>query len=195
MAAAEVASRDHQQLRPPSAHESLQRSTRTEPMHQRHLRYQLRRAATSRSSLSLGCDIAYGSNYAECQRRRPCCHRLSGAPLPLMKSVLHRAAWLPTFRAFATLLVGSHHTAPVCADGQVVCASPGLLDRSISPPMAHTHTQSCYPCRCRGMIDLGSTSIGMRLLVHVLGFNLMTYVFAIFAPLMPDFKRNVSKRD
>jgi short-subunit dehydrogenase len=45
------------------------------------------------------------------------------------------------------------------------------------------------------MIDLGSTSVGMRLVVHILGFNLMTYLFAMFAPLMPDFKRNVRKTD
>jgi short-subunit dehydrogenase len=44
------------------------------------------------------------------------------------------------------------------------------------------------------MIDLGSTSVGMRLVVHILGYNLMTYAFAICAPLMPDFKNNVGKK-
>jgi short-subunit dehydrogenase len=44
------------------------------------------------------------------------------------------------------------------------------------------------------MIDLGGTSVGMRLVVHFIGFNLMTYAFAIFAPLMPDYKNNVSKK-
>lgn len=43
------------------------------------------------------------------------------------------------------------------------------------------------------MIDLGGTSVGMRLVVHILGYNLMTYAFAIFAPLMPDFKNNLTK--
>jgi len=44
------------------------------------------------------------------------------------------------------------------------------------------------------MIDLGGTSVGMRLVVQFIGFNLMTYGFALFAPLMPDFKNNVSKK-
>mmetsp|Transcript_100869 Transcript_100869/g.289960 ORF Transcript_100869/g.289960 Transcript_100869/m.289960 type:complete len:317 (-) Transcript_100869:329-1279(-) len=44
------------------------------------------------------------------------------------------------------------------------------------------------------MIDLGGTSIGMRLGVHFLGFNLMTYAFALFAPLMPDYRANVNKK-
>lgn len=44
------------------------------------------------------------------------------------------------------------------------------------------------------MIDLGSTSVCMRLVVHILGYNLMTYAFAMFAPLMPDFKNNVNKK-
>lgn len=44
------------------------------------------------------------------------------------------------------------------------------------------------------MIDLGGTSIGMRLGVHFLGFNLMTYAFALFAPLMPDYRNNVHKK-
>jgi short-subunit dehydrogenase len=43
------------------------------------------------------------------------------------------------------------------------------------------------------MLDLGGTSIGMRLAVHFLGYNLMTYGFALFAPLMPDYKNNVNK--
>jgi len=43
------------------------------------------------------------------------------------------------------------------------------------------------------MIDLGGTSIGMRLAVHFLGYNLMTYGFALAAPLMPDYKNNVIK--
>lgn len=43
------------------------------------------------------------------------------------------------------------------------------------------------------MIDLGGTSIGMRLAVHFLGFNLMTYAFALAAPLMPDYKNNIKK--
>jgi len=38
------------------------------------------------------------------------------------------------------------------------------------------------------MIDLGGTSVAMRLVVHFLGFNLMTYLFAIFPPLMPDYQ-------
>mmetsp|Transcript_78775 Transcript_78775/g.218970 ORF Transcript_78775/g.218970 Transcript_78775/m.218970 type:complete len:322 (-) Transcript_78775:120-1085(-) len=47
------------------------------------------------------------------------------------------------------------------------------------------------------MCDLGSTSVGMRLAVHLIGYNLMTYAFAIFAPLMPDYRNNVAakKRD
>jgi len=44
------------------------------------------------------------------------------------------------------------------------------------------------------MIDLGGTSVGMRLAVQFIGFNLMTYAFALFAPLMPDYKNNVSKK-
>lgn len=44
------------------------------------------------------------------------------------------------------------------------------------------------------MIDLGGTSVGMRLGVHFLGYNLMTYAFALFAPLMPDYKNNVGKK-
>jgi short-subunit dehydrogenase len=45
------------------------------------------------------------------------------------------------------------------------------------------------------MLDLGGVSIGMRLAVHFLGFNLMTYGFAKFAPLMPDYKKYVGKKD
>eukprot|EP00930_Biecheleria_cincta_P101204 TRINITY_DN92827_c0_g1_i1.p1 TRINITY_DN92827_c0_g1~~TRINITY_DN92827_c0_g1_i1.p1 ORF type:complete len:317 (+),score=70.21 TRINITY_DN92827_c0_g1_i1:76-1026(+) len=44
------------------------------------------------------------------------------------------------------------------------------------------------------MIDLGGTSVGMRLAVHFIGYNLMTYGFALFAPLMPDYKNNVAKK-
>jgi short-subunit dehydrogenase len=44
------------------------------------------------------------------------------------------------------------------------------------------------------MIDLGGTSVGMRLGVHFLGYNLMTYAFALAAPLMPDYKNNVGKK-
>lgn len=44
------------------------------------------------------------------------------------------------------------------------------------------------------MIDLGGTSIGMRLVVHFVGYNVMTYAFALFAPFMPDFKNNVGKK-
>jgi len=44
------------------------------------------------------------------------------------------------------------------------------------------------------MVDLGSTSIVMRLVVHFLGYNLMTYGFALFAPLMPDYKNNIKKK-
>ncbi|CAE8638915.1 unnamed protein product, partial [Polarella glacialis] len=43
------------------------------------------------------------------------------------------------------------------------------------------------------MIDLGGTSIAMRLVVHFLGFNLMTYAFCLAAPLMPDYRNNVKK--
>lgn len=43
------------------------------------------------------------------------------------------------------------------------------------------------------MIDLGSTSVSMRLVVHFLGYNLMTFLFAVFAPLMPDYRNNVKK--
>lgn len=43
------------------------------------------------------------------------------------------------------------------------------------------------------MIDLGGTSIGMRLAVHFIGYNLMTYAFSLAAPLMPDYKNNVKK--
>lgn len=45
------------------------------------------------------------------------------------------------------------------------------------------------------MCDLGGTSVGMRLAVHFLGYNLMTYAFALAAPFMPDYKNNVTKRD
>merc|ERR1712039_291629 len=38
------------------------------------------------------------------------------------------------------------------------------------------------------MIDLGSTSVGMRLAVHFIGYNLMTYGFALAAPFLPDYK-------
>jgi len=34
----------------------------------------------------------------------------------------------------------------------------------------------------------------MRLVVHILGYNLMTYLFAWFAPIMPDFRNNVNKK-
>eukprot|EP00928_Gymnodinium_smaydae_P052898 TRINITY_DN37026_c0_g1_i1.p1 TRINITY_DN37026_c0_g1~~TRINITY_DN37026_c0_g1_i1.p1 ORF type:complete len:317 (+),score=97.21 TRINITY_DN37026_c0_g1_i1:80-1030(+) len=44
------------------------------------------------------------------------------------------------------------------------------------------------------MIDLGGTSVGMRLVVHFLGYNLMTYLFALAAPLMPDYRNNVNKK-
>merc|ERR1719401_2649352 len=44
------------------------------------------------------------------------------------------------------------------------------------------------------MIDLGGTSVGMRLAVHFVGYNLMTYAFALFAPLMPDYRNNVTKK-
>jgi len=44
------------------------------------------------------------------------------------------------------------------------------------------------------MIDLGSTSVGMRLAVHFIGYNLMTYGFALAAPFLPDYKNNVSKK-
>jgi len=44
------------------------------------------------------------------------------------------------------------------------------------------------------MCDLGGTSIGMRLVVHILGYNLMTYMFALAAPLMPDYKNNIGKK-
>jgi len=44
------------------------------------------------------------------------------------------------------------------------------------------------------MCDLGGTSVGMRLAVQFLGYNLMTYMFALAAPLMPDYKNNVSKK-
>jgi len=43
------------------------------------------------------------------------------------------------------------------------------------------------------MIDLGSTTVAMRLAVHLLGYNLMTYAFALAAPLMPDYKNNLKK--
>mmetsp|Transcript_65584 Transcript_65584/g.152373 ORF Transcript_65584/g.152373 Transcript_65584/m.152373 type:complete len:320 (-) Transcript_65584:92-1051(-) len=48
--------------------------------------------------------------------------------------------------------------------------------------------------RCPVMCDLGGTSVGMRLVVHFLGYNLMTYAFALAAPLMPDYKKNVTKK-
>mmetsp|Transcript_41393 Transcript_41393/g.119107 ORF Transcript_41393/g.119107 Transcript_41393/m.119107 type:complete len:317 (-) Transcript_41393:77-1027(-) len=44
------------------------------------------------------------------------------------------------------------------------------------------------------MCDLGGTSVGMRLAVHFLGYNLMTYLFALAAPLMPDYRNNVNKK-
>mmetsp|Transcript_26545 Transcript_26545/g.76422 ORF Transcript_26545/g.76422 Transcript_26545/m.76422 type:complete len:319 (-) Transcript_26545:221-1177(-) len=44
------------------------------------------------------------------------------------------------------------------------------------------------------MCDLGGTSVGMRLVVHFLGYNLMTYLFALGAPFMPDYRNNVSKK-
>lgn len=44
------------------------------------------------------------------------------------------------------------------------------------------------------MIDLGGTSIGLRLGVHFVGYNLMTYAFALCAPLMADYRNNVNKK-
>lgn len=44
------------------------------------------------------------------------------------------------------------------------------------------------------MIDLGTASIGLRMAVHFLGYNTLNYGFAVFAPLMPDFKNNVAKK-
>jgi len=44
------------------------------------------------------------------------------------------------------------------------------------------------------MIDLGGTSVGMRLAVHFIGYNLLTYAFALAAPLMPDYRNNVGKK-
>jgi len=44
------------------------------------------------------------------------------------------------------------------------------------------------------MLDLGGTSVAMRLVVHFLGYNLMTYFFALAAPLMPDYQNNVVRR-
>lgn len=44
------------------------------------------------------------------------------------------------------------------------------------------------------MVDLGGTSVAMRLVVHFLGYNLMTYGFALAAPLMPDYYNNVNKK-
>lgn len=43
------------------------------------------------------------------------------------------------------------------------------------------------------MCDLGGTSVGMRLAVQILGYNLMTYLFALLAPLIPDYKNNIKK--
>lgn len=44
------------------------------------------------------------------------------------------------------------------------------------------------------MLDLGGTAVAMRLVVQIIGYNLMTYAFAVFAPLMPDYKKNVTKK-
>jgi len=43
------------------------------------------------------------------------------------------------------------------------------------------------------MIDLGTFTVGLRLTVHFLGYNLLTYAFALAAPLMPDYRNNVKK--
>lgn len=48
--------------------------------------------------------------------------------------------------------------------------------------------------RCPVMCDLGGTSVGMRLAVQFLGFNLLTYAFALAAPFMPDYRNNVTKK-
>lgn len=48
--------------------------------------------------------------------------------------------------------------------------------------------------RCPVMYDLGGTAVGMRLVIHFLGYNLMAYAFALAAPFMPDYKNNVSKK-
>merc|ERR1712118_567139 len=45
------------------------------------------------------------------------------------------------------------------------------------------------------MCDLGGTSVGTRLAVHFLGYNLMTYAFSLVAPLLPDYKHNVGRRE
>lgn len=43
------------------------------------------------------------------------------------------------------------------------------------------------------MCDLGGTSVGMRLAVQFLGYNLLTYAFALFAHLLPDYKNGLKK--
>lgn len=40
------------------------------------------------------------------------------------------------------------------------------------------------------MCDLGVFAVIMRLAVHFLGYNLMTYIFALGTPLMPMYKKN-----
>uniref|UniRef100_A0A7S3BKG4 Uncharacterized protein n=1 Tax=Haptolina ericina TaxID=156174 RepID=A0A7S3BKG4_9EUKA len=41
--------------------------------------------------------------------------------------------------------------------------------------------------------DLGGVSMMLRMVVHVLGYNLMAFATAVTAPLMPDYQNNVAK--
>ena len=41
--------------------------------------------------------------------------------------------------------------------------------------------------------DLGGVSMMLRMVVHVLGYNMMAFATALTAPLMPDYKNNVAK--
>mmetsp|Transcript_21720 Transcript_21720/g.57183 ORF Transcript_21720/g.57183 Transcript_21720/m.57183 type:complete len:213 (+) Transcript_21720:93-731(+) len=41
--------------------------------------------------------------------------------------------------------------------------------------------------------DLGGVSMMLRMVVHVLGYNLMAFATALTAPMMPDYQNNVAK--
>eukprot|EP00887_Chlorella_sp_A99_P000214 scaffold13.g214.t1 len=43
--------------------------------------------------------------------------------------------------------------------------------------------------------DVGATAVAFRLLMKVVDYNLMAFATAVFAPLMPDFKRYTKKED
>ena len=47
--------------------------------------------------------------------------------------------------------------------------------------------------RCAVVADLGGVSMMLRMVVHVLGYNLMAFATAVTAPMMPDYQNNVAK--